>query len=191
MKTNSFTVRRTIAAALLGVVAITSPHRASGGDNERDAKIDSPEQLEAKKKALPDIADISFEDGMTGKAFHDYLHVKMALANDDADEARTAAGNLAETFTEERAELKATAERIARSEDIEEQRKLFSEFTNEIEPLFVESHSEGSFYKQHCPMAFDNRGAFWFSDTKEIENPYFGEKMPECGSTREEFVKNR
>jgi len=36
-------------------------------------------------------------------------------------------------------------------------------------------------YQQHCPMAFDNKGANWLSNESEIKNPYFGKKMLECG----------
>jgi len=36
-------------------------------------------------------------------------------------------------------------------------------------------------YYQFCPMAFDNRGAYWLSDKRDIQNPYFAGKMPDCG----------
>lgn len=36
-------------------------------------------------------------------------------------------------------------------------------------------------YHQYCPMAFNDKGAFWLSDNADIKNPYFGKKMLECG----------
>jgi hypothetical protein len=36
-------------------------------------------------------------------------------------------------------------------------------------------------YYLFCPMAFDNRGAYWLSDNREVRNPYFAGKMPDCG----------
>ncbi len=36
-------------------------------------------------------------------------------------------------------------------------------------------------YYDYCPMALNNTGAYWMSETAEIENPYFGSKMMECG----------
>ncbi|MBN2481536.1 MAG: DUF3347 domain-containing protein, partial [Bacteroidales bacterium] len=33
--------------------------------------------------------------------------------------------------------------------------------------------------------ALDNTGAYWLSEIKEIENPYFGEAMLTCGETKE------
>jgi Cu(I)/Ag(I) efflux system membrane fusion protein len=36
-------------------------------------------------------------------------------------------------------------------------------------------------YRQYCPMAFNDKGAYWLSNETEIRNPYFGKKMLECG----------
>jgi membrane fusion protein, copper/silver efflux system len=36
-------------------------------------------------------------------------------------------------------------------------------------------------YRQFCPMAFDDKGAFWLSESDEILNPYFGDMMLNCG----------
>lgn len=40
-------------------------------------------------------------------------------------------------------------------------------------------------YQQYCPMAFDDKGAYWLSATDSIRNPYFGKKMLHCGETKE------
>ena len=40
-------------------------------------------------------------------------------------------------------------------------------------------------YYQYCPMANRDQGAYWFSETEEIRNPYFGEDMLGCGENRE------
>ena len=44
---------------------------------------------------------------------------------------------------------------------------------------------EGNLYAVYCPMAFNNKGAYWITDSKEINNPYMGSKMPECGEIKE------
>lgn len=46
-------------------------------------------------------------------------------------------------------------------------------------------------YKDFCPMAFDNKGAFWLSETEEILNPYFGEAMLSCGEVKETYLKGQ
>ncbi|MEQ6122248.1 efflux RND transporter periplasmic adaptor subunit [Reichenbachiella sp. MALMAid0571] len=46
-------------------------------------------------------------------------------------------------------------------------------------------------YKDFCPMAFDNKGAFWLSESEEILNPYFGEAMLSCGEVKETYLKGQ
>jgi len=40
-------------------------------------------------------------------------------------------------------------------------------------------------YYQFCPMALNNKGAFWLSESADIRNPYFGSDMLTCGETRD------
>jgi len=40
-------------------------------------------------------------------------------------------------------------------------------------------------YFQYCPMAFDDKGAYWLSKTDSIRNPYFGAEMLTCGEVKE------
>jgi Cu(I)/Ag(I) efflux system membrane fusion protein len=42
-------------------------------------------------------------------------------------------------------------------------------------------------YYQFCPMAFDNKGAYWISKTEDVRNPYFGSKMLSCGEIVQEI----
>ncbi|NHF61500.1 DUF3347 domain-containing protein [Flavobacteriaceae bacterium TP-CH-4] len=149
--------------------------------NKQDAKIGTQQEIEQAKNQMADIADASFSDEMTGKVFHNYQQVRTALVNSDSEEVRTAAGNLAESFSEEREDMKATAMAMAEATDIEKQRELFSGFTEKVEPMLKESISEGTIYKQFCPMAFDGKGGYWISNVDEIRNPYYGEKMLKCG----------
>ena len=39
-------------------------------------------------------------------------------------------------------------------------------------------------YIDYCPMANNNKGAYWLSQVKEIRNPYLGQKMPHCGEVK-------
>lgn len=45
----------------------------------------------------------------------------------------------------------------------------------------------GNLFAIFCPMAFDGKGAYWISDSKVIQNPYLGAKMPTCGEIKEEL----
>ena len=74
---------------------------------------------------------------------------------------------------------------IKNSSNIGEQRKHFSDFNNSLYKSVKAFGTGGeTVYYQHCPMALNNAGAFWLSDSKEIRNPYFGDEMLKCGSVK-------
>ncbi|MCM4158463.1 DUF3347 domain-containing protein [Antarcticibacterium flavum] len=160
-----------------------------GCKENQSVEVNTPEEVEQEAKETADIADQEFIDGMTGAIWHHYLTMKMALTASDADQVQQSAGDIAEILTEERVQMKGIAQSISETDDIEAQRKLFAQFTEEIGPMFEEALSGGTIYKQFCPMAFDNKGAYWYSSVKEISNPYFGEKMPNCGSVEKTISK--
>lgn len=155
------------------------------GRKEQSVEINTPEEIQEAKEEVADIADVSFINGMTGKVFHNYLQIKIALVNSDASAVQSAADNLVESFSEERNELKELAQQMAATDTLETQRALFAEFTLAVEPLIRGAISEGKIYRQYCPMAFDNQGAYWLADREEIRNPYFGNDMLTCGETKE------
>jgi Cu(I)/Ag(I) efflux system membrane fusion protein len=39
-------------------------------------------------------------------------------------------------------------------------------------------------YVDYCPMANNDKGAYWLSQIKDIQNPYLGQKMPNCGEIK-------
>jgi len=82
--------------------------------------------------------------------------------------------------------LNKTIEQIASSKDISEQRLVFAEFNNAFyRSLKSFGLHQGTTYYQYCPMANGDVGAYWFSNEKDILNPYFGDEMLKCGETRE------
>lgn len=111
--------------------------------------------------------------------------VRTALFNDDLETAQDASESIANSFNEDFPELKSLSENMGAAGDIEQLRSSFSEFSIEVETLFKQNLSGGTIYKQFCPMAFNNKGAFWFAEIEEIKNPYGGKKMPKCGSVKE------
>jgi len=69
-----------------------------------------------------------------------------------------------------------------KDETCEKQRLAFGMISSAIYGLLknVDMKNAG-IYHEYCPMAFNEKGAFWLSDESEIKNPYFGKKMMECG----------
>ncbi len=76
--------------------------------------------------------------------------------------------------------------RIGSAANISEQRKAFATFNDQFYKTIKEFGLKGNtVYYQFCPMVNHNKGAFWLSDTTTIRNPYFGEKMLNCGEVKE------
>ena len=85
-------------------------------------------------------------------------------------------------------DLKEHAEHITKStSDIEHQREHFAMMSEDMSSLVKAFGGGKTLYNDHCPMAKNGKGANWLSETKEIKNPYFGEKMIECGEVEEEI----
>ncbi len=95
-------------------------------------------------------------------------------------------GELHMIWMDQLKKLNSEIEKIYSSTDIEQQRLSFAAFNAAFyESLKRIGLQHGTVYYQYCPMAFNDKGAYWLSNKKEIENPYFGEKMLSCGETRE------
>jgi Cu(I)/Ag(I) efflux system membrane fusion protein len=70
--------------------------------------------------------------------------------------------------------------------DLEVQRGAFSLLSNELyKAVKIFGLMGKTVYYQFCPMAFNEKGAYWLSTSDEIRNPYFGESMLTCGENKE------
>ena len=68
----------------------------------------------------------------------------------------------------------------------EKQRLAFGTLSSAMYALLKKVDlKNGGVYKQYCPMAFNDKGAYWLSEEEEIKNPYFGKKMLECGEVQD------
>lgn len=157
--------------------------------SKQSVEIDTPSEVKKAEKKTADVADQGFKDGMTGKIWHNYLQIKMALTNNDANTVKDIAGVMAESFSSDREEMKSLAQKISETDNTEKQRELFADFTEKAGPMFEEALSKGTIYKKFCPMAFNNKGAYWYADVEEIKNPYFGDKMLTCGKVEKTIKK--
>lgn len=124
-------------------------------------------------------ATAEFKDENTQRSYELYVDVKDALVNTDAETAKAKAEELSEVL--EGGEAATAAEEIAGTEDVNAQRESFSDLTAAMEEVLEGALSSGEVYKQFCPMAFEGKGDYWFSNSKDIYNPYYGDKMLKCG----------
>jgi Cu(I)/Ag(I) efflux system membrane fusion protein len=84
--------------------------------------------------------------------------------------------------------MKTHGQKITTVKDVKTQRQQFQYVSDALINSIQAFGTEGKdLFKQHCPMAFDNKGADWISNEKEINNPYFGDKMMRCGLVKGEL----
>lgn len=131
-----------------------------------------------------------------------YLSIKELMIADDSTAARKAAmdlvgkvnavdktlipeGELARWEYKQRDLLKYGLG-VKEAPSLEAQRQQFELLGNTLYLVLTEIGAGSTeVYRQYCPMAFDNTGAYWLSDKQEIRNPYFGSMMLKCGSVKE------
>ncbi|MEL6534378.1 MAG: DUF3347 domain-containing protein [Bacteroidota bacterium] len=117
-----------------------------------------------------------------------YLSLKDAFVASDPDEAQEKAETLMASLAEVEgmSGVEKEAHAIHNSQDIEEQREHFESLSESVYQAVSEADGlNKTLYRQYCPMAFDNKGAFWISDSDKVRNPYFGDAMLKCGSVKE------
>lgn len=125
---------------------------------------------------------VKFKDEQVAALYEHYINIKTALVSSNNQMAKSSAEEfLAVTKPDTEAKVIKAAKEIASSNNVEEQRIAFSQLSEAIEGHLRDAIVSGTIYKQYCPMAFKNTGDSWFANTKKIRNPYFGEKMLNCG----------
>jgi hypothetical protein len=130
----------------------------------------------------------------TAPALMAYYGVKDALVATNATEAKTKATALVAALNKvEAAKLpaadkkalataKISAVAISKTTDVDTQRKQFEDLSASMITL-AKATKPAKTYVQYCPMA----AASWLSSTKDVRNPYYGDKMLKCGSVKEEI----
>ncbi len=133
-----------------------------------------------------------------------YLALKNALTKDDSKAAASAGKALLDVFNnvDENAiktEMKKTYSEIAddakehaehigdNAGKIDHQREHFVMLSKDITDLVKMFGSSQKLYQDFCPMYDNDKGAYWLSETKKIQNPYHGSEMLTCGSIKKEF----
>lgn len=106
-----------------------------------------------------------------------YSVIASALYKDDLEAAKKAAGGLVKSDKD--SALAKHCQAIADSKTLDEARIHFKELSDAAIPTAKEKKT---MHEMHCPMAFGGKGASWLQKSPdEVQNPYFGAKMPHCG----------
>ncbi len=131
--------------------------------------------------------------------FNDYVILKDALVMDDSDISKKAANDMLislgkidmDLLTDKNAfnhwmsiakGIEVSANSIAGTTQIKEHRNHFKGLSAQLTLAVQLFGIDQKVFKQFCPMADNNKGAYWLSLENEIRNPYFGAAMHKCGS---------
>ena len=125
------------------------------------------------------------------KILQSYLKLKDALVETNGEKANSMAKELINLLNSEDEliqKIKTDANKIAETADVNQQREYFNGLSDNVYTLLKSaSANDNAIYRQYCPMAFDNKGAYWLSAEQEVNNPYFGDQMLHCGTVKEEL----
>lgn len=135
---------------------------------------------------------VTFKTEEASQIHQAYLELKGALVNTDADDASEVAQEFEQmlndlTQTSITTKLAADLKIISAADTAADQRVVFEDVSKRVELYLSGQIASGSLIKQYCPMAFDGKGAYWLSDSKEVRNPYYGDKMLKCGVVDKEI----
>ena len=136
------------------------------------------------------------------EVFDGYILLKDALVDDNSEEAQTAAKRISQNLakvnmkllSDEEAhnhwmtiqkEVKNSANAIENNSDIAVQRGHFKHLSAHMISAVQLFGVNQKVFSEYCPMADNNKGAYWLSLEEEIRNPYYGEAMLKCGEVRE------
>lgn len=177
-----------ITFATLAIVGITACGEEKKENEatpmQNDTRMEAMEETETGNlDDGQDVGNPEFSDENLTAVYEDYIEIKSALVNTNAEEAANAAEQMTTSLQTAEAgeEGVSAAKEIAESNDINVQRTAFQDLSAAVEEMFDGALASGELYKQYCPMAFEGAGASWLSASEEIRNPYYGDKMLKCG----------
>jgi len=165
--------------------------------------VDASAQLAGKPSMMnPGGGIVSTGHDQLNTLFEQYILLKNAFVQSDVNKVKQAAqmveqalskvdmrlltGDAHTQWMDLLANLNNQIKQIKSSGVLEGQRESFSVFNNQFYKAIKTFGLMGkTVYYQFCPMAFDNAGAYWLSETEVVRNPYFGESMLTCGETKE------
>lgn len=190
------------AAQLAGKPSMMSPDGGPAMTGHDHGGMDMPATDEGVTASQP-LSDINptFKAQLT-KVYNTYLNMKDAFVATDAKKVANEAKDVIKSLKAvdmallkgdahmmwmgQLETLNSTINAISKSNDIEKQRQEFVQFNlafyKSVKMFGLENVTA---YYQYCPMANNDKGAYWLSETEAIRNPYFGDAMLSCGETKE------
>lgn len=162
-----------------------------GNENNTQQQMATREQEEEPQHKTP-VFTGTMDSAVLKQMFTHYITIKNALIDGNASAAAItgmeAFRALPSDSNDVIVQLRENFRHIGEIKDIEMQRQFFYPLSEYVFAITQKQKPDtATLYKQFCPMAFDDKGAWWISDEREIVNPYFGEEMLHCGMLQKEY----
>ncbi len=190
-----------------GVVYACSMHpEVTGNKGEKCPKC-GMELTEVKKETSQTTTPVT--NGVKGNVsikeiITSYLQVKKELVSDNSSGAASAAATLQTSMSSLNvSSMNASQQKVyedvkddaiehaehisSNGGKIEHQREHFDMLSKDMYDMVKAFNSGQTLYRDFCPMYNNNKGAYWISEKKDIENPYYGKAMLKCGTIKEEI----
>ncbi|WNH10466.1 efflux RND transporter periplasmic adaptor subunit [Thalassobellus suaedae] len=134
--------------------------------------------------------------------FNDYIKLRDALVKDDSRNAVKASKILLGDLTKIDMKLLTNKEAhnhwmslengintsvnsISKTSDITVQRAHFKNLSSRLINTLQLFGVNEKVFVEFCPMADNNKGAYWLSKEEKVMNPYFGNEMLTCGEVKQ------
>lgn len=187
-------MKKTIVIAVIsGAVFFAACQNKNNNSTTTEKQAET--ELTATQHTFTDVAPKTAE--MMQGLFGHYTHLKNAMVNADAKEAKAGATAFLEVITSfdttaltadqykvyasYMGAIKNDAQHIAESDDIAHQREHLVTLSDNMYEVVKAFGAGKNVYYSYCPMANNDKGAYWLSESEKIRNPYFGSQMMECG----------
>ncbi len=178
-------------------------HHGHSHDGDKTGKAAAVNVDKVDKKTIPNAFRLSVDAVAKG-----YFAMQHALSNDSLEEAKKEAkgflqslkavdmrllkGSTHTQWMKLEPILKTASERLAAASDIEAARVQLEILTApSVQAITIFGSGKSAVYKFHCPMAFNDKGAYWLQDNTDTRNPYFGESMLICKDSVEPLVEGK
>ncbi len=179
---------------LMSGIALTMILWACGNDKSKEQGHKSDEQQESESAS-------TITPSLIYPVVQHYIHFKNALVASNLEEAKAGAKGILDAlhstdtsafsaeqkavWNEQADKVKENAEHIIGTPELAHQREHLGPLTEGMYALIKVFGGSKTMYYEFCPMANDNKGGYWISESEEIKNPYFGDEMLNCGEIKE------
>jgi len=184
-----------------GKVSTGHNHGGTPMSDEEMEKMDTPTNESGK---ITEATPMDFKMQL-GEVVNNYLLLKDAFVDSNEKDVEAAAqktldalgkvdmtllkGDAHNQWMKLQKPIEDNLKGIIQMKGIEMKRSHFSIVSDKLSEVIkafgIHNTETSELYIEFCPMAFDSKGAFWLSETKEIKNPYFGSAMLTCGEVKE------